>query len=41
MSAGAAIAAAHAVSWSFTTRNGANYDVASFTVRYNSLTPQR
>ena len=30
-----------AVDWSFTTRNGANYDVASFTVRYNYLSPQR
>ncbi len=31
---------AKAVAWSFTTRNGANYDVASFTVRYNYVTPQ-
>ena len=32
---------AHAVAWAFTTRNGANYDVASFTVRYDYLTPRR
>lgn len=31
----------NAVAWSFMTRNGANYDVASFTVRYDYLTPQR
>jgi hypothetical protein len=29
------------VAWSFMTRNGASYDVASFTVRYSYLTPQR
>jgi hypothetical protein len=31
----------HTAGWSFTTRNGASYDVASFTVRYSYLTPQR
>jgi hypothetical protein len=30
-----------AVGWSFRTLDGANYAVASFTVRYSYLTPQR
>ena len=29
------------MAWSFMTRNGANHDVATFTVRYDYVTPQR